>query len=565
MASDKVWNAPGSEKGKMESEGPITTVQQESNNYDVDYEKYGADRDSNPMPDLKRKLKSRHLQMIAIGGTIGTGLFISSGSAVADAGPVGALIAYLFVGSIVFSVMTALGEMATYLPIPGAFTAYATRFLDPSLGFAMGWIYWFSWASTFALELTATGLIIQFWDSSIQIAIFIAIFWVMIIIFNMFPVSFYGELEFWFSSIKVLTVIGFMIFAICMDAGVGKEGYLGFRYWVHPGPFVEYLITDDASLAKFVGFWSVLIKAGFAYQGTELVGIAAGETENPRKTVPSAIRGTFFRIIFFFVMTIFFIGIVIPSDDTDLLNSEGSGASASNANSSPFVIAARRAGVSALPSIINAVLLTVVLSAANSNVYSGSRIVVGLAQEGFAPRFFKRTTKGGVPYLAVLFTSLFGLLGFLNVSDSGATVFNWLLQIAGVAGFITWCSLNACHLAFMRALKARNISRDALPYKAIWQPWYSWYGLFFNTLIIITQGFTGFIPNFQLQEFFINYLSLILFVVLYIGHKLIYRPAFVKPIEADLDTGRINYDNETWETTEPNTSWYRKLWSWIAG
>ncbi|KAJ6004825.1 hypothetical protein N7540_012624 [Penicillium herquei] len=565
MASDKVWNAPGSEKGKMQSEGPITTVQQESNNYDVDYEKYGADRDSNPMPDLKRKLKSRHLQMIAIGGTIGTGLFISSGSAVADAGPVGALIAYLFVGSIVFSVMTALGEMATYLPIPGAFTAYATRFLDPSLGFAMGWIYWFSWASTFALELTATGLIIQFWDSSIQIAIFIAIFWVMIIIFNMFPVSFYGELEFWFSSIKVLTVIGFMIFAICMDAGVGKEGYLGFRYWVHPGPFVEYLITGDASLAKFVGFWSVLIKAGFAYQGTELVGIAAGETENPRKTVPSAIRGTFFRIIFFFVMTIFFIGIVIPSNDPDLLKSEGSGASASNANASPFVIAANRAGVSALPSIINAVLLTVVLSAANSNVYSGSRIVVGLAQEGFAPRFFKRTTKGGVPYLAVLFTSLFGLLGFLNVSDSGSTVFNWLLQIAGVAGFITWCSLNACHLAFMRALKARNISRDALPYKAMWQPWYSWYGLFFNTLIIITQGFTGFIPNFQVQEFFINYLSLILFVVLYLGHKLIYRPAFVKPIEADLDTGRINYDNETWETTEPNTTWYRKMWSWIAG
>ncbi|KAJ5698291.1 Arginine permease CAN1 [Penicillium macrosclerotiorum] len=566
MASDKFNLPPGTEKGKMESEGPIMQAQpiHPVDNYDVDYEKHGAGRESNPLPDLKRNLKSRHLQMIAIGGTIGTGLFIGSGKAVAHAGPVGALIAYIFVGTIVYSVMTSLGEIATYIPIPGAFTSYAARLIDPSLGFAMGWIYWFSWASTFALELTATGMIIQFWDSSIPIAIFIAIFWVMIIIFNMMPVGFYGEMEFWFSTIKVLTVIGFMIFAICMDAGVGKEGYLGFRYWVHPGPFVPYLVENNDSLAKFVGFWSVLIQAGFAYQGTELVGIAAGETENPRKTVPAAIRKTFYRIVFFFVLTIFFIGIVVPSNDDRLLASEGSGSDANNGNASPFVIAARRAGVNVLPSIINAVLLTVVLSAANSNVYSGSRIVVGLAQEGFAPRIFKRTTKGGVPYLAVGFTALFGLLGFLNVSNAGSTVFNWLMQISGVAGFITWCSLNACHLAFQRALKARNISRDVLPYKAMWQPWFSWYGLFFNILIILTQGFDCFIGGFDVQNFFIYYLSLILFVVLYIGHKVIFRPAFVKPLEADLDTGRTTADNEIWETNEP-TTWYGKLWQAIAG
>ncbi|OGE57243.1 hypothetical protein PENARI_c002G04555 [Penicillium arizonense] len=562
MAQD---SAPWTEKGKMDSEVPVQVAQNPVDTYDVDYEKHGAQREANPLPELKRKLKSRHLQMIAIGGTIGTGLFIGSGTAIAHAGPVGALIAYMFVGTIVYSVMTALGEIATYIPIPGAFTSYAARLIDPSLGFAMGWIYWFSWASTFALELTATGLIIQYWDSNIQIAIFIAVFWVVIIIFNMMPVGFYGEMEFWFASIKVITVIGFMIFAICVDAGVGEKGYIGFRYWVNPGPFVAYTIENNDSLAKFVGFWSVLIQAGFSYQGTELVGIAAGETENPRKTVPSAIRKTFFRIVFFFILTIFFIGIIVPSNDPSLLTaSEGSGASAQNANASPFVIAANRAGVKALPGIINAVLLTVVLSAANSNVYSGSRILVGLAQEGFAPRWFKKTSKGGVPYWSVLFTAAFGLLGFLNVSDSGATVFNWLLQISGVAGFITWCSLNACHIAFQRALAARNISRDVLPYKAIWQPWFSWYGLFFNCLIILTQGFMSFIPKFQVQEFFINYLSLILFVVLYLGHKLIFRSAFVKPIEADLDTGRTTADNETWETVEP-TTWYGKAWRWISG
>ncbi|KAJ5311659.1 hypothetical protein N7476_007519 [Penicillium atrosanguineum] len=480
-----------------------------------------------------------------VGGTIGTGLFIGSGTAIAYAGPVGALLAFIFVGSIVFSVMSALGEVATFLPIPGAFASYATRLVDPSLGFAMGWIYWFSWASTFALELTATGLIIQYWEQSLPIAGFIALFWVLIIALNMLPVSCYGETEFWLSSVKVLTVVGFMIFAICMNAGVGEEGYIGFRYWVHPGPFVPYLLEDPKqdALAKFLGFWAVLIKAAFSYQGTELVGIAAGETENPRKSVPSAIRKTFFRIIFFFVLTIFFIGIVVPSNDTHLTASEGSGASANNANASPFVIAANRAGVKVLPSIINAVLLTVVLSAANSNVYSGSRILVGLAHEGFAPRFFVKTTKWGTPYYSVGFTALFGLLGFLNVSNAGATVFNWLLQIAGLAGLITWCALNICHLGFMRAMEARGLPRSILPYKSLWQPWLSYYGLFFNVLIIFTQGFTAFIPSFSVTDFFINYLSLILFAVLYAGHKIAYRQPFVDPLEADIDTGRVDLDD----------------------
>ena len=470
--------------------------------------------------------------------------------------------------------MVALGEMATYIPIPGAFTSYAARFIVPSLGFAMGWIYWFSWAITFALELTATGLIIQYWDHSVNIAIFIAIFWVVITVLNFLPVQFYGEsrpvstgfplltvageVEFWLSGVKVITILGFMIFAICVDAGVGKQGYLGFRYWVHPGAFAPYLVPEKPAAAKFAGFWATLIQASFSYQGTELVGIAAGETENPRKNVPSAIRKTFFRILFFFVLTIFFIGIVVPYTNKSLVSGE------SNASASPFVIAANLAGVKVLPDIINAVLLTVVASAANSNVYSGSRIIVGLAQEGFAPYWFKKTTKKGVPYYSVAFTSAFGLLGFLNVSNKGSVVFDWLMNISGVAGLITWASLSACHLAFMRAVKARNMSRDALPYKAPWQPWLSWYAFWFLVIITFTQGFTAFVPTFSVENFFVAYVSLILFFALYFGHKLIFRPKFVHPLEADIDTGRLTYENETWETTEP-TTWYGKAWLWIGG
>lgn len=505
---------------------------------------------------LARKLQSRHLQMIALGGTIGTGLFIGSGGAIANAGPAGALIAYAFVGTLVFSVMVALGEMATFLPVSGAFTVYASRFVDHSLGFALGWIYWFSWAITFALELTASGIIIQYWRPDLNTSIFTGVFWVVITALNFLPVSFYGEVEFWFAAIKVLTVIGFILFGICIDAGAGQQGYLGFETWSNPGAFNSHLV--DGAVGKFVGFWSVMIQAGFSYQGTELVGIAAGEVANPRKNVPRAIRSTFYRIIIFFVLTILMIGLLIPSNNEDLLSDK------SDATASPFVIAAQLAGVKVLPGLINGVLLCVVLSAANSNVYSGSRIIVGLTDEGLAPRIFKRTTSGGVPYVAVAFTSAFGLLGFMNESAGGAEVFNWFINITGVAGFISWTCINISHIAFMRALKAQSISRDTLPYKAFWQPFLSWYGICFNILIILTQGFTSFMP-WNTSDFFVAYVSLLLFAVLYGGHKLITRSKFVKSAEADLVTGRKEIDDMDAQIEEESTSFRKRLANFFIG
>ncbi|KAJ5503740.1 Amino acid permease [Penicillium fimorum] len=537
--------------------GNVISTASDTDNAFQDTKKSDAEQNhsANPNPgELKRKLKSRHLQMIAIGGTIGTGLFISSGTAIATSGPAGALIAYIFVGSIVYSVMSSLGEVATYIPISGAFTSYAARLIDPSLGFSMGWIYWFNWASTFAVELTATGTIIQYWDPTLNIAIFIGVFWVFITAMNFLPVNFYGEVEFWFSTIKVATVIGFIIFAICIDAGVGEQGYIGFRYWKTPGAFASYSPDLPASIGKFVGFWAVLIQAGFSYQGTELVGVAAGETENPQKTVPSAIRKTFVRILFFFVLTIFFIGLVVPYTNSRLTTAT------TNASSSPMVIAADLAGVKVLPSLINAVLLSVVLSAANSNVYSGSRVLTGLAHEGFAPACFGWVTKHGVPYISVTFTALFGLLGFMNVSNDAGQVFTWLVNLSSVAGFITWASINACHIAFMRVLASRGISRDTLPYKAVLQPYLAWYGLFFNILIALTQGFTSFIPHFKVTDFFIAYICPIVFVVLYVGHKVVFRPSFVSVADADIDTGRLHYQKEV----NPPKPWYWKVWGWVS-
>lgn len=494
------------------------------------------DIDTASATGLTRTLHSRHLQFLAVGATVGTGVFLGTGSALATAGPASLLIAFIFVGSVLYSVMTALSEMAAYIPVAGSITAYATRFVDPTLGFAMGWVYWFSWSLTFALELTAAGIIIQYWDSGLSIAIWIAVFWVIFTAVNYLPVRWFGEFEMWFTSIKVVTILGFIIFGICVNAGVGDQGYIGFKYWREPGAFAEYM-TDGAT-GRFVGFWAVLITAGFSYQGSELVAVGAGEADNPSKNIPSAIRWTFWGIFALFISTVFFIGINVPFDNPDLASD------AKDASASPLVIIANLAGVPVLPHIINAVLLTAVLSAANSNVYSSSRLMVALADAGHAPKILTRTNRLGTPYLSVAVSAAVGLLGFLNLSEGGTVVFDWLLNIVAVAGFITWALINVCHLRFMSILRSRGISRDNLPYAAPMQPYLSWYGLFFNTLIILTNGFTVFM-EWNTSDFFTCYISVLLFVVLYVGHKIVYRTKFVTLEEADISKGCVDESEAT--------------------
>jgi amino acid transporter len=253
-----------------------------------------------------------------------------------------------------------------------------------------------------------------------------------------------------------------------------------------------------------------------------------------------------------FIFTIFFVGILVPYDNEEIAIGN------TNAGSSPLVIAIQLAGVSALPDIFNAILLTVVLSAASSNVYSGSRILVGLAENGCGPALLKKTTKKGVPYWATAITAAMGLLGYMNCSASGTEAFNWLLNIISVAGFIAWSCVCLCHLAFMRALKAQNIDRDTLPFKSWGGAPMAWYGLIFTAIITLTQGFTAFVP-WNVENFFIAYVSLILFAVLYLGHKIVYRPALIKPAEADILSGQfVEEVSETWEESS-RSGWQKFL------
>ncbi|ONH68802.1 Arginine permease [Cyberlindnera fabianii] len=504
--------------------------------------------------EVKRALKSRHITMIALGGTIGTGLFIGIGTPLANAGPVNALIAYLFMATLAYSVTQSLGEMATFIPVTSSFTVFTQRFCSPALGVANGYMYWFSWVITFALELSIVGQIIEYWTDAVPLAAWIAIFWVILTCSNMFPVKFYGEIEFWIALMKVLAIIGFILYAFIMVCGAGQTGPVGFRYWRNPGPWGPGYLFPGTAKGRFLGWVSSLINAAFTYQGTELTGITAGESKNPRKAVPKAINTVFFRILFFYILSLFFIGLLVPYNDPGLSSDD------SYVSSSPFIVAIQNSGTPVLNHIFNAIILVTIISAGNSNVYVSSRILYALAQNKLSLKWFAITNKGGVPYVAVLFSACFGFLGFLSVSNGGTTVFNWLLNITAVAGLFAWLFISVSHIRFMQALKYRGLTRDDLPYKAKFMPFGAYYAAFFILLIIIINGYEAFVGGFSAESFFTAYISVILFVVLWIGFQIFFRgPLFLPLDQVDIDTDRREIDAIVWEEDEPRNLW-EKLW-----
>uniref|UniRef100_A0A8H7N8A4 Amino acid permease/ SLC12A domain-containing protein n=1 Tax=Bionectria ochroleuca TaxID=29856 RepID=A0A8H7N8A4_BIOOC len=284
---------------------------------------------------LQRDLKNRHMQMIAIGGAIGAGLFVGSGGALHKGGPASLVIGYTIIGAMLLMVTYALAEMAVLYPVNGAFYTYFVRFVDPSWGFAMGWQYAIAWLTVLPFELIAASLTIEFWRDDINMGVWVGVFMAALIIVQFFGVRGYGEVEFVLSLIKILACIGFMILGIVINCGgAGDKGYIGGKYWVEPGAFRN----------GFTGFCSVFVVAAFAFGGTEMVGLAAAESATPRKSIPQASKQVFFRIALFYIVNLFILGLILPSDDTRLLGSSGA-----NTKASPFVLAIQDAGIKVLP------------------------------------------------------------------------------------------------------------------------------------------------------------------------------------------------------------------------
>jgi amino acid transporter len=506
-------------------------------------------------------LKSRHIQFIALGGTIGTGLFLGIGGSLANAGPLGILLGYSFTGVAVYAMMMCLGEMATWLPLPGAIPQYCSRYVDPALGFAVGWNYWYSSAITLCAEISAASIVIAYWkedQSNAMIAGWITILLAVVVFLNIFAVRIYGEAEFIFASIKIVTIVGLLIMAFIIDLG-GSPNHqrLGFHWWKVDGPLQQYPKEVGGSLGRFLAFFSTLVNAAFSYGGVEMVAIAAGEAENPLKNIPKAVRRVFWRILFFYVLGSLAVGVLVSANDSDLTSGKP------GAFASPWVIAIKRAGIKGLDSIINAVILTSATSSANAFLYTGSRYLFGVAQNGQAPAIFLKCTKRGIPIWCVAVTAVVGLLTYLSCGNNAKVVFGWFQNLTTIAQLFTWVSICVSYLYFRKALVAQNVDRNTLIFKAPGQPYTCWFALIYFSIIIVFNGFAAFIPTFNVQNFIIAYINAPIFLVLYLFWKLFKRTKVVNPAEADIWSGKHAIDNQVWPEDIP-TNFIEKVWFWIA-
>ena len=464
--------------------------------------------------------------MIAIGGSIGTGLFVASGASVSQAGPGGALAAYALIGLMVYFLMTSLGEMAAYMPVAGSFSTYGARFVDPAFGFAIGWNYWYNWAVTIAVELAAASIVMKFWLPEVPGVIWSGVFLALMFALNAISVKGFGESEYWFALIKVVTVIVFIITGVYMIFGLmhGQEAVGLSNFTAGDAPFV-------GGLPAMIG---VAMIAGFSFQGTELIGIAAGESENPSTSIPRAVKQVFWRILLFYVCAILVIGLLIPYTDPNLLKGQ-----VTDIGVSPFTLVFQNAGIAFAASVMNAVILTAVLSAGNSGMYASTRMLYALACDGKAPKLFARLSANGVPLNALYATTLVGALCFFTSIFGDQTVYLWLLNTSGMTGFIAWLGIAICHYRFRKAYVAQGRSLSALPYRAVLFPLGPLFAFALCLAITLGQNYQAFMADtIDWSSVAATYIGIPMFFVIWFGYRLKNGTRLLAYDEIDLDSDR---------------------------
>ncbi|KAI0196751.1 amino acid permease/ SLC12A domain-containing protein [Xylaria flabelliformis] len=463
--------------------------------------------------DLKRGLAQRHLSMLGIAGAIGTGLFLGLGSAVQTAGPLGALLGYFTVGLVVCAVQFALGEVSALLPVTGSFVRHTEFLVDPALGFAIGWNLVYGNILSIPSEITAICVLFQFW-TDLNPAVFIVIFIVLTVVIGVAFIRVYGEVEFVFAILKILLVVFLIILGLIIDlGGIPGTPAIGGRFWRDPGPFVEHIAVGH--FGEFLGFWSVMTGAVFSFAGVESLAMAAAETRNPRRAIPAACKRVFLRIVIFYVLAIIIVGLLVASNDDRLNDSSGSAAQ------SPFVIAASAAGIPAIPSVVNAIVITSAWSSSNQSLLAGTRVLYGLALKKQAPKVFLRTTSWGVPYLCVLFFTPFMFLSFLTLSNEALTVFWWFVDLTAAGVLVSWSAILLNHIRLKLAMKRQGIPNESLPWHNSWTLYSSYAGLFMSLLILLTGGYEVFTRgNWDAQSFVSSYLDIPLVLSAYLIWKL---------------------------------------------
>ncbi|KAJ2988735.1 hypothetical protein NUW58_g3824 [Xylaria curta] len=480
----------------------------------------------------QRGIKSRQAQMIAIGGIIGTGLFVGTGQALALTGPLNLFLAYAIICFFVYGMMTTIITVGTYVPLEGSsMAAYASRYVSKSLGFAMGWLYWYALGIVVAYEITAAAIVINYWPNNVHITVWLTTLLVIILGLNLMPVKIYAESEFWFASLKILLIVGLLLLTFVVAVGGGPSGRpIGFLYWYTNHPMNEYLVNGHGG--RFAGFLYAFIFSLFPFVfGPELIVLTSGEMKNPRRNLPRTAKTFIWRLIIFYCLGALAVGILCPSDAPGLT-------SGSDATASPWAIGIRNAGIRGFDSVVNGGILLSAWSSGNAYLYMSSRSLYSMAIEGSAPKFFARTNRWGVPVNSVLATACYGLLSYLNISSDGGTVFNWFVSLTNNAGVISWICCCIIFLRFNLACKAQGITK--LPYQSIIQPYATWVNLAFFTVILLLNGFSVFSPGrWSVDSFLTAYIGLPAFLALYFGHCMVNRndPWVHSPEEIDMKTG----------------------------
>ncbi|TIA50277.1 amino acid permease [Aureobasidium pullulans] len=509
-----------------------------------------------------RRLKSRHIQLIGIGGTIGTALYVSIGNGLLNGGPASLFLAFSIWCSFILAVTISTAEMVTYLPISSPFIRFASRYMDEAMGFAAGWnffVFEAILACRTARLFSSIGLMSSRFHSKLLLAMLSSTIGVILsqleaslpFLINVLTVEWYGETEFWAALGKVLLIIGLIIFTFIVMLGGNPLGdRFGFRYWNNPGAFAP--LYYGGNLGYFLGFLQCLIQASFTIAGPDYVSMAAGEAENPRVVMPKAFKAVFYRLTTFFMLGSLCVGILVPYNDKELIAATTAGLP--GAAASPYVVAMDRLRISVLPHIVNAMVLASAFSAGNSYVYCASRSLYGLALEGKAPKILTRTTRRGVPIYCTIVVLCIALLAFLQVSSNAATVLKWFINLVTASQLINYAVMCMTFICWKRACDAQGFDRNSLPFKGWGQPYLAWYGFIGCTVMAFVGGYTVFLPGkWDVPTFIFSYFMIGLFPVLFVGWKFIKKTKWTPATQVDL-RGEVEEIEEYQASFVPSTA-----------
>ena len=400
---------------------------------------------------LTRSLKSRHIFMLSLGGVIGTGLFMGSGVTINQGGPWGAILSYLVAGFLMYLVMVCLGELSVQMPVSGSFQAHATKYIGPATGFMIGWVYWMSWATTVGLEFTAAGMLMQRWFPGVPIWYWSALFVALLFGINALATRAFGEAEYWFAGVKVLAILSFIVVGALVIFGVIDLPSGA------PVPMFDNLKGDSLFPNGLPAVFAVMMTVVYAFQGCEIMGVAAGETDQPEKSIPRAVRNVVFRVLIFYVLAVMVLAAIIPWQQAGLVES-------------PFVQVFDMVGIPYAADLMNFVILTAILSVGNSGLYASTRILWAMSKSGMAPKALSPLSKQGVPLRALFITLCFALISLMTSFIAADTLFMVLMAVSGMAGTVTWIVIALAQYRFRRQFLREGGQLEQLKYRAPWFP-----------------------------------------------------------------------------------------------